>query len=56
MESEPEVRTQSLARRIMGAGHPVNEVRVDRLKEELVRWEEERLAALSRSQATKRVS
>ncbi|PBL03496.1 hypothetical protein ARMGADRAFT_912638 [Armillaria gallica] len=39
-------KADSLARRIMGSGHPMNEVRVDRLKSELVRWETERRAAL----------
>ncbi|KAF8656244.1 hypothetical protein AX16_002680 [Volvariella volvacea WC 439] len=37
-----------LAMRIMGDTHPVNAVRVEKLKEELVRWEKERLAALKR--------
>lgn len=40
----------SLARKIMGSGHPVNEVRVERLKGELVRWEIERRAALARTE------
>uniref|UniRef100_A0A0W0EZN5 Peptidase M48 domain-containing protein n=1 Tax=Moniliophthora roreri TaxID=221103 RepID=A0A0W0EZN5_MONRR len=39
---------EGLARRIMGSGHPVNEVRVEKLKSELVRWETERRAALLR--------
>ena len=38
----------TLARRIMGSGHPMNEVRVDRLKAELVRWETERRAFLDK--------
>jgi hypothetical protein len=38
---------ESLQRRIMGSGHPVNEVRVERLKSELTRWEKERREALS---------
>lgn len=42
----------SLVRRIMGSGHPVEEVRVERLKEELLRWETERQAALARLQTT----
>ena len=33
-------------RNIMGQGHPVGSVRVDRLKGELLRWETERRAAL----------
>ncbi|KIY71490.1 hypothetical protein CYLTODRAFT_429409 [Cylindrobasidium torrendii FP15055 ss-10] len=40
--------TETLARRIMGTGHPVNQVRVERLKSELVRWETERRATLER--------
>jgi hypothetical protein len=43
-------RSETLARQIMGSGHPVNEVRVDGLKNELVRWEIERQAALIRLQ------
>ncbi|THV03247.1 hypothetical protein K435DRAFT_962618 [Dendrothele bispora CBS 962.96] len=43
---------ESLARRMTGSGHPVNEVRVDKLKSELVRWETERRAALARLQLT----
>ncbi|KAJ8072510.1 hypothetical protein PM082_016069 [Marasmius tenuissimus] len=41
-------KSEGLARRIMGSAHPVNEVRVDKLKSELVRWETERRAALLR--------
>ncbi|KIK63095.1 hypothetical protein GYMLUDRAFT_41406 [Collybiopsis luxurians FD-317 M1] len=41
--------SEHLIRRISGSGHPVNEVRVDKLKSELVRWETERRAALARS-------
>ena len=41
-------KSEDLARRIMGSAHPVNEVRVDKLKSELVRWEIERRAALLR--------
>ncbi|KAH7921032.1 hypothetical protein BV22DRAFT_1198490 [Leucogyrophana mollusca] len=37
-----------LARRIMGSSHPVNEVRVEKLKSELVRWELEKRAALQK--------
>ncbi|KAH7911675.1 hypothetical protein BJ138DRAFT_1006101 [Hygrophoropsis aurantiaca] len=36
----------TLARRIMGSSHPVNEVRVEKLKGELVRWELEKRVAL----------
>jgi citrate synthase len=38
-------RSMTLGRRIMGAGHPVNEVRVESLKGELARWEAERVEA-----------
>ncbi|KAF9267722.1 hypothetical protein L218DRAFT_954912 [Marasmius fiardii PR-910] len=41
-------KSEGLARSIMGTGHPVNEVRVGKLKSELVRWETERRAALLR--------
>lgn len=46
---EPMSKGEHLIRRITGSGHPVNEVRVDKLKSELVRWETERRAALARS-------
>ncbi|KAJ3781773.1 hypothetical protein GGU10DRAFT_96191 [Lentinula aff. detonsa] len=46
---EPISKGASLIRRIAGTGHPVNEARVDKLKSELVRWETERRAALTRS-------
>jgi hypothetical protein len=36
--------------RIMGSSHPVNEVRVERLKQELLRWETEKQAVLSQMQ------
>ncbi|KAF5377352.1 hypothetical protein D9757_007998 [Collybiopsis confluens] len=42
-------RSEHLIRRISGSGHPVNEVRVDKLKSELVRWETERRASLART-------
>ncbi|KAF9066640.1 hypothetical protein BDP27DRAFT_1330293 [Rhodocollybia butyracea] len=49
-EAEGQIpKYERLIRRISGTGHPVNEVRVDRLKSELVRWETERRAALVRS-------
>ncbi|KIK10369.1 hypothetical protein K443DRAFT_670990 [Laccaria amethystina LaAM-08-1] len=38
-------RSMTLGRRIMGAGHPVNEGRVESLKGELARWEAERVEA-----------
>lgn len=41
-------REEGLVHRIMGNAHPVNEVRVERLKQELVRWETEKRAALLR--------
>lgn len=37
----------TLTRGIMGSTHPVNEVRIERLKQELERWKEARLAALA---------
>lgn len=42
--------SERLARQITGTDHPVNDVRVDRLKRELLRWETERRAALARLQ------
>ncbi|KAH7884765.1 hypothetical protein F5I97DRAFT_1812353 [Phlebopus sp. FC_14] len=36
----------TLARRIMGSTHPMNDVRVEKLKSELVRWELEKRVAL----------
>ncbi|KAF8442289.1 peptidase family M48-domain-containing protein [Boletus edulis BED1] len=44
--SEPD--TRHAARPIMGASHPVNEVRIERLKSELVRWELEKRVAVQR--------
>ncbi|KAJ7035083.1 peptidase family M48-domain-containing protein [Mycena alexandri] len=38
----------SFALKLMGSKHPVNEVRVNRLKEELLRWETERRAEVQR--------
>ncbi|KAG6809797.1 hypothetical protein H0H92_014700 [Tricholoma furcatifolium] len=35
-------------RRIMGSGHPVNELRIDALQHELSRWEKGRLAAVAK--------
>jgi hypothetical protein len=32
----------------MSAGHPANDIRVEKLKGELVRWENERQEALNR--------
>lgn len=40
----------SVARQIMGSAHPVNEVRVERLKEELLRWDTEKQNVLRRLQ------
>ena len=36
---------------IVGSGHPVNEVRVDKLREELHRWRSERERVLTKLQA-----
>lgn len=43
----------ALAHRIMGASHPVNNVRIERLKDELVRWELEKRVALKQRQVGK---
>lgn len=40
--------TSNPARRIMSASHPVHEVRIERLKSELVRWELEKRVAVQR--------
>ncbi|KIJ62885.1 hypothetical protein HYDPIDRAFT_176308 [Hydnomerulius pinastri MD-312] len=45
-QSDNPVTTWALARQIMGASHPVNEVRIEKLKSELVRWELEKRVAL----------
>lgn len=39
---EHEHREPSFAMRITGSGHPINEVRVERLRAELERWHRER--------------
>ncbi|KAF9488981.1 hypothetical protein BDN71DRAFT_371959 [Pleurotus eryngii] len=41
--------TRMLPRQIMGSSHPMNQVRVERLRSELDRWEAERRAALRKS-------
>ncbi|KAF7424476.1 hypothetical protein PC9H_009783 [Pleurotus ostreatus] len=41
--------TRMLPRQIMGSSHPMNQVRVERLRSELDRWEAERRAALQKS-------
>ncbi|KAN0092707.1 hypothetical protein V8E55_003491 [Tylopilus felleus] len=41
-------QTWNPARQIMGASHPVNEVRIEKLKSELVRWELEKRVATQR--------
>lgn len=40
---------------IMGSGHPVNEVRVEKLREELGRWRTERGRVLTQLQTTQGV-
>lgn len=50
----PDSDQQPLARRIMSAGHPANEIRVEKLKTELLRWENERQEALNRLAANER--
>lgn len=49
--SESPDANRPLARRIMGASHPVNSVRVEKLKKELVRWELEKRVALRKREA-----
>ena len=44
--AQPALTDNVAVRNIMGHGHPVGSVRVDRLKDELLRWETERRAAL----------
>ncbi|KAH0833342.1 hypothetical protein J3R83DRAFT_12411 [Lanmaoa asiatica] len=46
--SEEPPPTWNPARQIMGASHPVNEVRIEKLKGELVRWELEKRVAVRR--------
>lgn len=46
--SDAPPETWNPARRIMGASHPVHEVRIERLKSELVRWELEKRVAVQR--------
>lgn len=41
-----------LVQRIMGKTHPVHELRVKRLREELARWETERQAVMARLRAS----
>jgi len=41
-QPEAPSETFKIARQIMGASHPVSELRVTRLKDELARWEIER--------------
>ncbi|KAG0695183.1 hypothetical protein DFH29DRAFT_956434 [Suillus ampliporus] len=47
LTSRPETNNSSwaLARQIMGSSHPVNDVRIEKLKSELVRWELENRVA-----------
>jgi len=46
----PTAGAQTLGLRIMGSSHPVNEVRVEKLKQELLRWETEKQAVLQTQQ------
>lgn len=41
---------RAFASGIVGSGHPVNEVRVEKLREELYRWRTERQRVLARLQ------
>ena len=48
---ERPANSHSLAMRIVGGAHPVDDVRVLRLKRELERWETERVAARAKAQS-----
>jgi hypothetical protein len=41
---------RAFASGIVGSGHPVNEVRIEKLREELYRWRTERQRVLARLQ------
>lgn len=45
-EKKEEYDSKSLIRKLVGPSHPLNVVRVDKLKEELARWETERYKAI----------
>jgi hypothetical protein len=45
-----ENQSQQFALKIVGSGHPVNEVRVEKLREELDRWRAERERVLTELQ------
>jgi len=47
-DSEASGSNWELARHVMGSSHPVNEVRIEKLKSELVRWELEKRVAKKR--------
>ncbi|KAF7316816.1 hypothetical protein HMN09_00414700 [Mycena chlorophos] len=53
-ERKPEYPSfsESFVHKITGSGHPVNEVRVNCLRDELIRWETERRAELARRAAS----
>jgi len=42
---------RAFASGIVGSGHPVNEVRVEKLREEIYRWRTERQRVLAKLQA-----
>jgi hypothetical protein len=48
--SETQPSQTTFALRIMGSGHPVNEVRIEKLREELDRWRTERERVLTELQ------
>lgn len=50
-ERRGEQPRSTFALRIMGSGHPVNQVRVEKLREELDRWRTERERVLAELQA-----
>lgn len=46
-DSGPRHVSETLVRRITGSSHPINEIRVERLKDELKLWEDARQSAMS---------
>jgi hypothetical protein len=53
---EDQQSRNTFALRIVGSGHPVNEVRVEKLREELDRWRAERERVLAELEKTRRGS
>jgi len=50
---ESQSQQRAFALKIAGSGHPVNEVRVEKLREELGRWRTERERVLTELQAVR---